>query len=249
MKAKVPWLVAMMIPLHAASAEELLVFAAASTADALSELGTAFEAETGVRVRISAGASSDLARQIIAGAPADLFLSADLAQMDRLIQAKLVTPEGVRKLLSNQLVIVARSGEAAPLRSLDQLVGKSLALADPEAVPAGVYARKWLESKGRWNQLRDRILPTLDVRAALTAVSTGSARFGIVYATDAASSRRVEVVYRVPISEGPPIIYPVAKLLSSKKEMALGFLQSLSGLRAEKIFVRYGFRFLPTAPS
>ncbi len=108
MKAKVPWLLALMIPLHAASAEELLLFAAASTADALSELGAVFEAETGVRVRISAGASSDLARQIIAGAPADLFLSADLAQMDRLIQAKRVSPESVRKLLSNQLVIVAR---------------------------------------------------------------------------------------------------------------------------------------------
>lgn len=249
MKAKVPWLLALLIPLHAASAEELLVFAAASTADALSELGAAFEADTGVKVRISAGASSDLARQIIAGAPADLFLSADLAQMDRLIQANRVTPESVRKLLSNQLVIIARSEGAAPLRSLDQLDGKSLALADPEAVPAGVYARKWLESKGRWNALRDRVVPTLDVRAALTAVATGSARFGIVYATDAASSKKVEVVYRVPISEGPPIIYPVAKLLRSKKEMALRFLQSLSSLRAEKIFVRYGFRFLPTAPS
>ncbi|HXN42134.1 MAG TPA: molybdate ABC transporter substrate-binding protein [Myxococcaceae bacterium] len=248
MKAKVPWLLALLIPMHAAAAEELLVFAAASTADALSEIGAAFEAETGVRVRISAGASSDLARQIIAGAPADLFLSADLAQMDRLIQAKLVSAEGVRKLLSNQLVIVARSGEAAPLRSLDELVGKSLALADPEAVPAGVYARTWLESKGRWNVLRDRVVPTLDVRAALAAVATGGARFGIVYATDAAGSKKVEVVYRVPITDGPPITYPVAKLLSSKKEMATRFLQSLSAPRAEKIFVRDGFRFLPTAP-
>src|SRR5438552_3042680 len=154
-------------------AEEVLVFGAASLTESLQEIGQAFESRTGAAVRFSFGASSDLARQIQAGAPADVFFSADTAKMDALEKAGLVRRADRREFLSNQLVVVvsgASSRRIAGPKDLAML--PRLALADPEAVPAGIYARKWLEAEGVWAEVKSKVVPTLDVRAALAAVES-----------------------------------------------------------------------------
>jgi len=225
---------------------ELLVFAAASLTDALGEIGDGFEARTGVRVLFSFGGSNALARQIQAGAPADVFVSANLDRMDELERAGLVRPEDRVSLLSNRLAVVvaATSGlVVSSPRDLEQ--ARRLALGDPEAVPAGIYARRWLEGVGRWEALRERVVPTLDVRAALAAVESGAADAGIVYRTDAAISRRVRVALEVPLDEAPRIVYPAAVLASSPASEAHGFLEHLQSAAARAVFTRLGFEPLP----
>ncbi|MBF5046278.1 molybdate ABC transporter substrate-binding protein [Aggregicoccus sp. 17bor-14] len=221
----------------------VLVFAAASTADALQELGRAFEHETGRTVRFAFGASSDLARQVAAGAPADAFLSADEAQLERAASSgRLVTRTRV-PLLSNRLVVVVPSGaQEAPRDAAGLLKLPRLALADPQAVPAGVYARNWLQGRGLWAQLAARVVPTVDVRAALAAVETGRVAAAVVYATDAAHSKRVRVAFEVPTSESPRIVYPAAALTGGHApaggEAFVRFLQSPA---ARAVFLRHGF--------
>ena len=217
------------------------MFAASSSADALQEIGAQFERETSHRVLFSFAGSNDLARQILAGAPADLFLSADREQMDRVVAAGRVRAEAVRPLLSNQLVVIVPRRDPGAAEWPAALGGAaSLALADPEAVPAGVYARHWLEATGRWGALRSKVIPTLDVRAALAAVESESAAAAIVYRTDAARSERVRVVYQVPRAQGPPIVYPLARLAAARPAAAALF-DYLTGAAARAIFERHGF--------
>src|SRR5688572_23007895 len=176
------WLVAL-----PARAEAVLVFAAASTTDALRELAPGFTKATGHTVEFAFGASSDLARQAVAGAPADVFLSADTAKMDQVEKAGLVQPGSRVELLSNRLVVVVPADSKQTVASAAELRAvKRLTLADPAAVPAGLYAKAWLEKVGLWKELEPRVVPTLDVRAALSAVEAGRVDAGIVYATDAA---------------------------------------------------------------
>jgi molybdate transport system substrate-binding protein len=222
--------------------ETVRIFAAASLTDALSEAIEAFEtANPGVRVVPQFGGSNDLARQILAGAPAHLFFSADEKQMDR-VEAEGATQEGSRRdVLSNQLVIVEGASGTARIRSPKDLGGVAkLALADPEAVPAGVYARKYLESLGLWESLRAKVVPTLDVRAALSAVASGNVEAGFVYRTDAVLEPRVRVAFEVPRAEGPRIVYPLA-LLRGAGEAAKALRRYLASPEAGRIFDRYGF--------
>jgi molybdate transport system substrate-binding protein len=170
--------------------EEILVFAAASLTESLQELGRSFETATGDSVRFSFGASSDLARQIRAGAPADVFFSADTARMDELERDGRVARRNRREFLSNSLVVIVPAGSSFRVRdSRDLLSLPRIALADPAAVPAGIYAKKWLEAEGLWDRMSARVVPTLDVRAALAAVETEAAPAGIVYKTDARVSK------------------------------------------------------------
>ncbi|HEY6148784.1 MAG TPA: molybdate ABC transporter substrate-binding protein, partial [Thermoanaerobaculia bacterium] len=181
-----------------AGAGEILVFAAASLAEAMQEIGKTFEARTGTTARFSVGASSDLARQIRAGAPADVFFSADTAQMDELEKAGLVRKSDRREFLSNVLVVVVPKSSTLRITEAKDLVAlPRIAVADPAAVPAGKYAKKWLESLGLWAQAAPKVVPTLDVRAALAAVETQAAPAAVVYTTDAAISKKVRVAFVV----------------------------------------------------
>jgi len=229
-----------------ARADELTVFAAASLAEALQELARGYEQQaTGHRVVLNVGASSDLARQILAGAAADLFFSADRAQMDALERAGLVRGPDRVEVLSNLLVVVVPASSGAALTSAAGLARlHRIAIADPEAVPAGVYARAWLESLGLWSALEERLVPTLNVRAALAAVESGNAEAGIVYRTDAALSRRVRIALTVPAGQGRQIVYVLAPLAASKSAAARELAGRLAGPEARPVYEKYGFLFI-----
>jgi molybdate transport system substrate-binding protein len=233
-------------PRAGGAGEEVVVFAAASLADALREIAKAFEAGTGHRVVLSVGGSNDLARQIRAGAPAEVFVSASADRMDEVERARLVRGADRVDLLSNRLVVVVPAGATkAPVAAEDLTRVRSLALGDPQAVPAGIYARQWLDRLGLWERVRDRVVPTLDVRAALAAVESGNADAAIVYRTDAAISRRVRVALDVPAGEGPRIVYPAALLAGSRGPAARAFYEYLRSRPAREVFERLGFEFLP----
>jgi molybdate transport system substrate-binding protein len=224
---------------------ELLVSAAASLSDALPEVARAWEASGGERVAFNFAASSTLASQIEAGAPVDLVFTADEETMDRLERAKLLAPSTRRPLLANRLAIVVPEGRPYRLSSAPDLARsevKRLALADPAAVPAGRYARRWLESRGLWSALERRVVPTLNVRAALATVAAGEADAGIVYATDVRALAGVELAFEVAAEEGPRIVYPAAVVGSSKRGAeARRLLDFLAGDVARATFGRFGF--------
>jgi molybdate transport system substrate-binding protein len=225
-----------------AAADEVNVFAAASLTDALKEIAGGFEKESGHKVVFNLGASNDLARQIKAGAPADVFFSADEAQMDGLEKDGLVRAKDRVDVLSNALVVVVPLTSTMRLRGPDDLLTtKHLVLADPHAVPAGIYARTWLESAGLWDKLEDRIVPALNVRAALAVVEAENADAGIVYRTDAAISKRVKVAFEVPREQGPSIRYPLARIAASRKPAAGKLVEYLLSVPAREVYARFGF--------
>ena len=228
---------------HPAGGEDVLVFAAASLTESLQEIGRIYIARTGTAVQFSFGASSDLARQIQAGAPADVFFSADTARMDALEKAGLVRHEDRREFLSNRLAVVAASDSKRRIAGpRDLLQFSRIALADPAAVPAGIYAKKWLEKAGVWKEIGQRVVPTLDVRAALAAVESGGVEAAIVYSTDAKISRKVHSLFET--SGDPAILYSVAPLARSGKA-APDFVAFLQGKEAEAVFSRAGFVVTP----
>ena len=228
------------------AAEEVTVYAAASLTDALKEVAKGFEAQTGNKVVFSLGGSNDLARQIRAGAPADVFFSADEAQMNGLEAAGLVLAKDRLDLLSNLLAVVVPAASTVKMsQPADLLTVKHLALADPEAVPAGIYARSWLVSIGLWDKLKGQVVPTLNVRAALAAVESENAEAGIVYRTDAAISKRVKTAFEVAREAGPAIVYPMAPLAASTKPATADLVHYLVSASARAIYVRYGFIVLP----
>jgi molybdate transport system substrate-binding protein len=227
-------------------AREILVFGAASLTESLEELGKAFEGSTGTKVSFSFGSSSDLARQIEAGAPADAFFSADTAKMDAVENAGLVRKADRREFLSNVLVVVVPSDSTAKVASAKDLeTFPKLALADPAAVPAGVYAKRWLIKEGVWDALERKVIPMLDVRAALAAVGGADVPAGIVYRTDAAISERVRVAYVV--TDGPAITYSVAPIASSRNAAAAAkFVAFLDSPEGRRVFERRGFLVRPS---
>ncbi|WP_253906143.1 molybdate ABC transporter substrate-binding protein [Corallococcus exiguus] len=231
------------VTVSSARAEEVLVFAAASTTDALEALAPAFQQASGHRVRFAFGASSDLARQVVAGAPADAFLSADEAKMDGVDRAGLVQAGSRVDLLSNRLVVVVPVKSSVKVAGPADLKGlKRVVLAEPAAVPAGVYAKAWLTKAGVWADVAPRVVPVVDVRAALAAVEAGRADAGVVYATDAAGSKKVRVVFTVPEGDAPRIVYPAAALTQGKApEGGLAFVRFLQTEGARKEFRRLGF--------
>jgi molybdate transport system substrate-binding protein len=236
------WLAAPALP---ASAVEINVSAAASLTDALQEIAHTYEASSGDHILLNLGASSLLARQIEEGAPADLFLSADEAKMDSLAKKKLLLAGTRKSVLGNTLVVVVPLDSKLKIAGPADLASSSiraLALAEPQTVPAGIYAKEYLQKTGVWRKVIDRVVPTENVRAALAAVESGNADAGIVYTTDAQISQKVRVVYSVSEAEGPKISYPFAALAETRHpEEARRFLAYLSSPPALDVFRRYGF--------
>jgi len=226
----------------------LIIFAAASLKTALDEIGADWQRETGQVVRLSYAGTSSLARQIEQGAPADLFISADLDWMAYLADRKLVGESAA--LLGNRLVLVAprdsgvalRLSPSAPLAAA--LDGGRLAVANVQSVPAGRYAKAALESLGLWASLADRLVQTGNVRAALRLVARGEAPLGIVYATDAKAEPLVRVVDVFDESLHPPIRYVVAPVSGSGSPEAPAFLKYLSSPAARAVFESEGFAVL-----
>jgi molybdate transport system substrate-binding protein len=217
------------------------VCGAASLTESLQDLGRTFEAKSGDRVVFSFGASSDLARQIQAGAPADVFFSADTARMDTLEKAGLVRAAERRGFLSNSLVVVVPADSTLKIATAEDLANlPRIALADPAAVPAGIYAKKWLTSLGLWEKVEPKVVPTLDVRAALAAVESGAIPAAVVYRTDAAVAKSARIAFVV--ENGPEILYSVAPVAASKDpEAAAAFVAFLGGPEARAEFTKRGF--------
>ena len=227
-----------------ANSAEVNVYAAASLTDAMKEIAANYEKQSGDKVLFNFGASSLLARQIMEHAPADMFLSADEAQMDQLQKANLIATETRRDLLSNLLVIVVPADSKLTIASPEDLVNTSqrVAIADPRAVPAGIYTKEYLSRLGLWQKLEPKIVPTENVRTALAAVESGNVDAGFVYKTDANISSKVKIAFTVPADQGPVIRYPVALINDAKnKGAAQKFLQFVESESARQIFERYGF--------
>ncbi len=234
-----------------AQSKPVLVFAAASLKNALDDVDAQYAKETGKpKAAVSYAASSTLAKQVEAGAPADLFISADLDWMDYLAKKSLIKPETRKTLLGNRLVLVAPKATAAsvdikpgfPLATL--LHGGKLAMADTRAVPAGKYGQAALESLGVWSQVSRSIAQAENVRAALALVARGEAPYGIVYQTDAASEPGVKIAGIFPDNSHPPIVYPVALLKDSANPDAMAFLAYIESAKVAPLFERQGFTVL-----
>jgi molybdate transport system substrate-binding protein len=236
----------------AEAAGEVTVFAAASLRDAMQEVGELYREATGVEPVFNFAGSNELARQILAAPRADVYLPANEKWMDEVETAGRVV-EGTRgALLSNRLVVIARTDSphrvAAP-EDLATLPHRHLVLAQPDAVPAGIYAREWLASKPApggegtlWDAVAERVAPTLDVRAALGLVESDPDLVGIVYRTDAASSERVHTLYEVPEAEGPRIVYAAAAIAGGPNpEAGRSFVDFLAEPAASEVFERHGF--------
>ena len=223
----------------------ILFFAAASTQDAVREISSRFEAENQVPVTLNFAASSTLAQQILAGAGGDLFLSANVRWVEELMTEGLGSRR--RDLLGNRLVVIAPAGSGLQLRKPSDLSDPKVArlsLADPEGVPAGIYARDALRGLGLWRSLRSRVVRGSDVRQALFFVERGEAEAGIVYATDLRISEAVEPLLELDAASSRPIVYPLV-LLKSPGEAARHFFEYLFSPESAEVFRRFGFSILP----
>ena len=232
---------------HAAAARAPLVLAAASLQESMSAAADRWAAQGHPRPVISFAGSSALARQIEAGAPADLFVSADEQWMDYLANKRLLRPGSRAPLLTNALVLVAPASSRTAITiargfPLARALGNGrLAMADPDAVPAGLYGKQALTRLGVWSAVEGRIASAENVRAALALVARGEAPLGIVYATDAMAERGVRVVGRFPEASHAPIVYPVAPLAASRNPEAEAFRRFLLSPAGKAIFRRFGF--------
>jgi len=233
-----------------AATKPVVVFAAASLKNALDRIAKAWDATAGKKATLSFAASSALAKQIESGAPADLFVSADLKWMDWLAERKLINDASRKTLLGNTLVLVAPKDSTATLKiekgfALAAALGENrIAMGEPSSVPAGVYGKAALTSLGVWDQVQAKVAGAENVRVALSYVARGEAPFGIVYATDARSEPLVKVVDTFPADSHPPIVYPVALTASSTNAEAKEFLAFLSSPEATQVFEGEGFTSL-----
>jgi molybdate transport system substrate-binding protein len=235
------------LPSGVARADTLVVFAAASLTNALQDIGKAFEAKTGHTVRFSFAASSALARQIEAGAQAQVFLSADEQWMDYLAARGLIVPASRIDLLGNSLVLVTPAGRTAQVElkpgfDLARLLGDDrLATGDPTHVPVGKYAKDALIHLGVWGMAERKLVRADSVRAALVLVERGEVPAGIVYATDAAMTPKVRIAARFPADSHPPITYPAAIIAGQDGPAARAFHAWLRSEPAKAVFRRHGF--------
>jgi molybdate transport system substrate-binding protein len=242
-----PFVLALLLFSIPAAADEVTVFAAASLTNAMGEVGKAFETKETHTVRFSFASSSTLAKQIENGAPAHLFLSADLDWMDYLDQRKLIVDGSRVNLLGNLLVMIAPVSstlkvDLKPGIDLAGLLsGGLLATGDPDHVPVGKYARQALEKLGSWKGIEGRIARTDSVRAALALVERAECPLGIVYATDAAASPKVKVVGVFPADSYPPVVYPAALVKGKETPAARRLLEFLKIPEAKSIFEKHGF--------
>lgn len=227
--------------LTASPQRPLTVAAAISLTEALTEIGQAY----GEPVRFNFAASNVLARQIVNGAPVDLFISADEAQMDVVQRAGRIDPATRVVLLRNFLAVLVRAGFPVPVREARDLTGsgiRRIAIANPDAVPAGVYARRWLRDAGVWGEIEKKVVPVGSVRAAAAAVENGSVDAAIVYRSDTTHVRSAAVAF-VVVSGGPRISYPAAVVAGTpRREEALRFLAFLQSAHLpKKILVEHNF--------
>lgn len=240
-------------PTHAAEPRPLTVFAAASLKESLDAAARDYEAATGQRVRVSYAASSALARQIEAGAPADVFMPADTDWMNELQSKGRIDTATRRNVLGNSLVLIvpgaSRTIRIALVRDVDltRHLGRDgrIALALPASAPAGKYAKAAFIHLGVWSAVAPRVAEAENVRAALMLVARGEAQLGVVYASDARVEPRVRVVATFPARTHPPIVYPVARIKASTHPHATSFARWLASPPADRIFKRYGFVPLP----
>jgi molybdate transport system substrate-binding protein len=243
---------ALLVPAHAADErhQQLLVFAAASLTNVLDEIGAAYMQQTRQPVKFSYAASSALARQLEAGASADVFFSADLEWMDYVQARSLIDRSSRRNVLGNRLALVAPADskielEIAPGFKLAEALGnRRLATGDPESVPVGRYARSALTSLGVWNDVADKLVRADNVRSALAFITRGETPLGIVYETDAKVEKRVRVVDFFPADSHPPIVYPVA-VTAKARPAARQFVDFLQSAAARESFEKYGFQNPP----
>jgi molybdate transport system substrate-binding protein len=242
-------LIALLITFSAFAEEKLIVFAAASLTNALSEVDAQYEKTTGVRVVHSFAASSVLAKQIENGAPADVFISADLKWMDYLQDKSMINKVTRRNLLGNTLVLIAPKGKAFEVRfdkgfDISKAFDGRLCTGDMESVPVGIYAKEALANLGWWKNIKSRIVGTQDVRGALAFVERGECLAGIVYETDAKISIKVDLLGAFPEVSHSPVVYPIAVTANAKDNVKayLNYLQSQDSLN---IFKRYGFNINP----
>lgn len=235
----------------ATPAPELMVLAASSLTDALGEAAQSYTRETGQPVKLSFAASSALARQIEAGAPADVFFSADTDWMDYLQQRNLIATASRINAVGNALVLIAPAGspvklDIKPHFSLAAALGANgrLATGNPESVPVGRYAKTALTRLAVWDQVQDRIVAADNVRSALAFVARGETPLGIVYRTDALQEKAVRIVADFPSDSHEPIVYPVATTAAAHAG-ATRFVQYLKSAAAQAIFHKYGFDPVP----
>lgn len=232
-----------------AQAADVTVFAAASTTNALNEIGELFKAKTGTGMRASYASSSTLAKQVEQGAPADVFLSADLQWVDYLDGKKLIIHDSRINLLGNVLVLIAPSdSKLTPVKvekttNLLPLLGDGrLSTGDPDHVPVGIYARQAFQAMGQWTAIQTRLARAESVRAALALVERGEAPLGVVYATDAAVSKKVKVLGTFDESLHDQVIYPAALISGHDTPEAKAFLAYLGSAEAKGVFAKYGFK-------
>ena len=236
--------------LRSAQSRDVVILAAASLKNALDEASAAWSKETGKATKISYAASPALAKQIEAGIPADLFISADISWVDYVAERKLIKPASRFDFLGNEIVLIAGKeskidltiAKDFPLRAA--LGDGRLAMANIDAVPAGKYGKASLESLGVWASVADRVAQAENVRMALTLVSRGEAPLGIVYRTDAVADPNVRIVGAFPTTSHPPIIYPVALLATSTNPDAEAFVAYLKSPAVRPFFEKQGFTVL-----
>jgi molybdate transport system substrate-binding protein len=239
--------VATVVTMSTAIAADIRVLAATSLKEALDAQAKAFEAASGDHVVVSYAASNALARQIEAGAPADLFISADVDWMDYVEQRKLLKASTRTDLLRNALVLIAPASSASTLKiapgfPLAAMLGQQrLAMANPDSVPAGKYGKHALEALGVWRSVGRSVARAENVRAALVLVARGEVPFGIVYATDALADRIVRIDDTFPENTHLPIVYPIAVLATSQSTAARALLDYLKSPAARSVWEQYGF--------
>ncbi|MFH7807700.1 molybdate ABC transporter substrate-binding protein [Acinetobacter sp. BSP-153] len=240
----------LIVGVQAHAEQAITVYAAASLTNAMTDLDALFEKQKNIQVKTSYAGSSTLAKQIEAGAPADVFVSADEQWMNYLQNKKLIEPNKRVNLLGNRLVLISPKSKPVKIK-MDKSFDPSTAFqgklctGDTKSVPVGKYGKQALTSLGWWSKLEPRLVETEDVRAALNFVARGECQLGIVYATDAAISKDVMVVGVFPINTHTPIIYPLG--LVKNNPNAVAFYQFLQTKQANVVFKKYGFTVLSPA--
>ena len=231
--------------------EQITIFAAASLKNALDDVNAALTKATGVKATASYAASSVLAKQIEQGAPADIFISADLQWMDYVGERKLIKPDTRVNLLGNKLVLIAPADSKITSMTIGQgfdiakLAGSGrIAVADVNAVPAGRYAKAALDKLGAWAAAEPKLAQAENVRATLAFVARDETPIGVVYETDAKVEPKVKVISAFPDDSYPPVTYPVAATATTTKQSVPQYLHFLRSAAAKTIFEKYGFSFL-----
>ena len=224
---------------------ELIVFAAASLTDAITEISRLFESERNVKIYTNFAGSQTLQLQIERGAPADLFISASPKQMDALAEKDAIYKSTRRNVLRNSLVLVAPTGNSHQIERPEELTApriRRIAIGEPSSVPAGIYGAETLNRLGIWSRVQSKLIPGADVRSVLAYTAAGEVDFGIVYRTDASVSEKVRIAYEFPASSYSPIVYPAAVIRGAKHgDLAHSFLRYLETSEVKRVFEKYGF--------